>query len=110
MELKDILQLLSVYLPYLFAACGFIYGWIKRKYQLNDNIIKALDVLDKAGINSKTITEIIDKANDYVNYSNDQKRNFVADELKNAATRNGIDLSDSTLNYIIEHIFAETKD
>lgn len=109
MDIGDIIKLINNIWPLLVAFGGVLFGMIKGKYALPSVVISALKRLDKVGISQAEIGEILQKAANYVDWTDQQRREFVAAELQIAAERNGIELSDSTANLIVEWVYKRLK-
>lgn len=102
MEIADIVQI-------VFMLGGILWGFVQRKYKLPNVVVKALETLKSAGITQEVISDIFVRVGAFTDMSEVDKREMVRKELQHIADRNGIELSDSTANLIIEWIYKRLK-
>jgi len=109
MNTSEIIELLNNIWPYIVMFGGFIYGWLAKRYNLPPIVIAAIKMLNKVGVTEESITTIIATANSYTQMSNEERRVWAVNELKAVAKRNGIELTDSTANLLVEWIYKKLK-
>lgn len=107
--MEESIRFINNIFPYLVMIGGLLFGWIKSRYQLPAIVISALDTLNSAGVTVDFIEDIMNKAAAVTSLTTDGRRDFARAELQRAAQRNGIELSDSTANLIVEWVYKRIK-
>lgn len=90
MDIKDILQILG----YIVAMGGFLWGlikpWMMKKYQLSAGTKAVLDALEKAGITTDNIGNLISTASAFVDKNKVEKQQWVSDQIIAIAGRSSV--------------------
>lgn len=91
------------------AACGFIWGLIKSRFQLSGKTQSAIKLLTDNGITLDSIENILHEASVFSKMTNSEKQTYAVDELRKAASRAGIEVKDAALNDIVTWLWARLK-
>ena len=109
MDFGELIKLINNVWPYLAMFGGILWGWIQRKYKLPDAVVGALKALESAGISQDVIHDIFVRIGAFSDMNDIERREMARKELQHIADRNGIELSDSTANLIIEWVYKRLK-
>jgi len=91
------------------AACGFIWGLIKSRFQLSGKTQAAIKLLTDNGITLDAIENILYEASAFSKMTNSEKQTYAAEEIRKAAARSGITVKDAALNDIVTWLWARLK-
>ena len=105
MKLEDI----QLFLPFLAPALGLLCTTIVflKKFVKNKKLKK---VLEKAEEITKEIIPCIMEAEKFVNYTGEEKKNFVMTKLNQLAIINNIKLNEEEISNKIEQLVSLTKE
>ena len=109
MDFGEVIKFINNIFPYLVMLVGILWGWLQRKYKLPDIVVEALAALQKADVTQEAVADIIRRVAIFTDMTDVEKREMARRELQHIASVNGIELSDSTANLIIEWIFKQVK-
>lgn len=109
MDFGELIKLINNIWPYLCMFGGILYGWLQKRYALPKIVIQALSAMESAGITQQAIGDVIERIAQFTEMSDSDKQTMAREELQHIASLNGIELSDSTANLILEWVYKRFK-
>ncbi len=110
MDFGDVIRVINDLFPYIVMIGGVVWGWIQRKYKLPKIVVDALNAMKKVGITEETLRDMFLRIGTFVEATDAERRETARRELQRLAKANGITLSDSTANLIIEWVYKKAKE
>lgn len=106
---RDWIEIAKLVFPYIVAGISLIWGWVRGKYRLHPTVIAILKQLERTGINIESIYCLLETASAMVDMTKPEKQVWAREKLQEIASRNGITISDSAANNIIEWAYKQVK-
>lgn len=109
MTVSDWIDIAKLVFPYVVAGVGLLWGWVRGKYRLHPTVIAILKQLERAGVSIESIHCLLETASDMADMTKPERQVWAREKLQEIAIRNGVTVSDSAANNIIEWAYKQVK-